>query len=189
MKENTTRYAVLGLLSIMPCSGYDLKKLADMSVSHFWSENYGHIYPVLHALEAEGMVATVEKEPSQTQGRPPKTVYRITEKGSLELNDWLKKPAEHHPLRNELLLKIFLAVDLPASNVKEKLAREKEMHAKQLEGLRGIEAMLKSQEPYKSQKALPLWLATIDMGKRFSRTVMEWCDATARSLGEQTIDS
>ncbi len=189
MKENTTRYAVLGLLSITPCSGYDLKKLSDMSISHFWSENYGHIYPVLHSLEAEGMVEMVAKDSQQTQGRPPKNVYRITEKGSQELEEWLKKPAEHHPFRNELLLKLFLAVDIPVSNVKEKLTEEHEIAARQLQDLQGIEAMLKSQEPYKSQKALPLWLATIDFGKRFSRTVMEWCDETARSLEERATDS
>ncbi|HVO38700.1 MAG TPA: PadR family transcriptional regulator [Spirochaetia bacterium] len=179
-KENTTRYAVLGVLGIMPCSGYDIKKIADMSISHFWSENYGHIYPVLRSLEAEGMVT---KESQQTPGRPPKNVYRITERGFQELQEWLSKPAQYHPFRNELLLKLFLAWNLPASNVREKLEKERERNLRNLETFRGIEAMLKGSEPYKSQKGLPLWLATLDYGKRFSQAVIEWCDETMRTLG------
>ncbi len=178
-KENTTRFAILGLLSLAPCSGYDLKKLADFSISHFWSENYGHIYPVLRTLEAEGLVA---KESQQTRGRPQQNVYRITEKGSVELNEWLKKPVEYHPFRNELLLKIFFATDIPLGNVKEKLQRERERQAKELEILLGTEAMLKNNEPYMSHKGQPLWLVTVELGKRISKTLIEWCDAMLDSF-------
>ncbi|MGO9412356.1 MAG: PadR family transcriptional regulator [Spirochaetia bacterium] len=178
-KENTTKYAVLGVLSMMPCSGYDIKKISDMSISHFWSENYGHIYPVLRLLEADGMVS---RESQQTQGRPPKSVFRVTEKGSRALNEWLLKPAEYHPYRNELLLKIFLARDIPVENVKEKILRERKLNEERLETLTGIEEMLRTAEPYRSQKSLPLWLITIDLGKRVSRTQIEWCDQTTRTL-------
>src|SRR5271157_2533087 len=100
-RTNTTRYALLGVLRIAPFSGYDIKKLCDMSISYFWSENYGHIYPMLRKLEAEGLVT---KESQQTQGRPPKNVYRITQKGTDELREWLLKPAQDHPMRFELML-------------------------------------------------------------------------------------
>ncbi|HUI72644.1 MAG TPA: PadR family transcriptional regulator [Spirochaetia bacterium] len=182
-KENTTRYAILGLLSINPCSGYDLKKMADMSISHFWSENYGHIYPVLRILESEGMVT---RESRQSPGRPPKSVYRITDKGSRALDEWLRKPVEYHPFRNELLLKIFLARDVPLENVREKLVRERENSEKRLRTLEGIEQMLQNSEPYRSQRSLPLWLVTVDLGKRYSKTQIEWCDASLASLEKQS---
>lgn len=185
-KENTTKYAVLGLLSITPCSGYDLKKFSDMSISHFWNENYGHIYPVLRSLEAEGMVT---KQSRQTQGRPPKQVYHITEKGSSFLKEWLLKPAEYHPPRFELLLKLFLAQDLPVSNVREKLLRDREINMRHLETFRGIEQMLRTSEPYRSQKALPLWLATLDYGKRNAHAAIEWCDETLRTLGAEKTNT
>jgi len=44
-KENKTKYSILGLLSRAPMSGYDIKKLTDNSISHFWHENFGHITP------------------------------------------------------------------------------------------------------------------------------------------------
>ena len=179
-KESTTKYAILGLLSLTPCSGYDIKKIADMSISHFWSENYGNIYPALRVLEAEGLV---ERESGQTPGRPPKSVYRITEQGSRELKDWLMRPPENHPFRNELLLKLFLAWDAPLPVIEESLQRESEKQKANLETYLGIEQMLKNNEPYKSQKALPLWLATVDYGKRAAVAAVEWCEATIQSLG------
>jgi len=178
-KENTTKYAVLGVLSIMPCSGYDIKKISDMSISHFWSENYGHIYPVLRILESEGMVT---KESQQAQGRPPKNVFRITAKGTRALEEWLQKPVEYHPFRNELLLKIFFARDIPRENVKQKIQTELEKSKEMLQTLLGIEGMLQSSEPYRSQKSLPLWLVTIDLGKRVAQAQIEWCEQTIRTL-------
>ena len=51
-KENKTKYAILGLLSLAPMSGYDIKIITDNSIGHFWNENFGHIYPVLGRMEA-----------------------------------------------------------------------------------------------------------------------------------------
>lgn len=178
-KENTTRYAVLGLLSITPCSGYDLKKMSDMSISHFWNENYGHIYPVLRSLEADGMAT---RETRQTPGRPPRSVYQITEAGRRALGEWLQKPVEYHPYRMELLLKLFFAADVPPENVREKLLRERRLNEERLQTYDGIGKMLKNTEPHRSQKALPLWLATLDYGTRLATMSVEWCDQTMRSL-------
>ena len=43
------------LLSWKPMSGYDIKKLVDAGLSHFWNENYGQIYPTLESLVKEGL--------------------------------------------------------------------------------------------------------------------------------------
>ncbi|HET6451932.1 MAG TPA: PadR family transcriptional regulator [Spirochaetia bacterium] len=178
-KENTTKYAVLGLLRVRPCSGYDLKKFSDMSLAHFWSENYGHIYPVLKQLKASKSVASEER---QTPGRPPKSVYRITEKGIRELEQWLGKPAERHPYRNEMLLKMFLSRDGSAPHLKDKVRAAREQSAVSLATFKAIEERLKTSEPERSQPSLPLWLATLDFGKRTTQAEIEWCDATLRML-------
>jgi hypothetical protein len=44
-RATTSRYALLGMLSLGPGSGYDLKKRIEGSLAHFWSESYGQIYP------------------------------------------------------------------------------------------------------------------------------------------------
>ncbi len=70
-KVNKTKFAILGMLSIAPMSGYDMKKRFDSSVAHFWNENYGHIYPVLGRLEKEGLVT---KKTELPQGKPLRKV-------------------------------------------------------------------------------------------------------------------
>ena len=57
-KENKSRYALLGMLSLTSMSGYDLKKAIDLSVRHFWQENYAQIYPMLKQLTKEGLTTS-----------------------------------------------------------------------------------------------------------------------------------
>ena len=51
-----TAKALLGLLSIGPMSGYDLRQLIPWSIGQFWNESYGQIYPALKQMTADGLV-------------------------------------------------------------------------------------------------------------------------------------
>lgn len=176
---NKTKYAILGLLSMSPMSGYDIKKFSDLSISHFWNENYAHIYPVLKEMEKENLVV---KETMQSGGRPPKNVYSITEKGKNELDEWLLQPAEDRPPREELLLKFFFSANVPLENLLEKLKAEKEKNQRHIKEYTTIENMLKTDKNIKKQKGLPLWLATLSFGKSHCKAVIKWCDETSKSL-------
>jgi len=55
-KPNKTRYAVLGMLSMQPSSGYEIKKMMEQSTDHFWREGDSSIYPILKQLLEEGML-------------------------------------------------------------------------------------------------------------------------------------
>jgi len=88
-RENTSRYAVLGMLTRGPRTGYDIRREIYGSVRHFWSESYGQVYPVLHQLVQDGL-ATVVVEPGV--GRPERRVYRLAETGWAELRRWLVQP-------------------------------------------------------------------------------------------------
>ena len=50
-RANTSRHAILGVLGFCPMSGYDVKKLIERSIAHFWNESYGQIYPILNRLK------------------------------------------------------------------------------------------------------------------------------------------
>ena len=43
-------FAILGFLNYHPYSGYDLKKIFDTSVSHFWPADQSQIYRTLSRL-------------------------------------------------------------------------------------------------------------------------------------------
>ncbi|NMM64281.1 PadR family transcriptional regulator [Clostridium sp. P21] len=178
-KINKTKYAILGVLSQMSGSGYDIKKCCDNSISYFWNENYGHIYPVLKKMEEEELIV---KRVEQNEGRPSKNVYSITEKGSEELRKWLMLPIESSPLRSELLLKIFWSKDIPVENIIEKIKTEKEKAEKNLQEYSKVEEILKAQEGREDKKNLLLWLTTLNYGKYDDEAKIKWCEETLKSL-------
>jgi DNA-binding PadR family transcriptional regulator len=120
-KENKTKYALLGVLSLGPASGYDIKKYCDASIAHFWNENYGHIYPVLRQMEAEGLVG---RKTEMNEGKA-RHVYHMTEQGRTALLDWLAVPSETPSTRYEFLLKMYFSSEIPTSTVIGRLEESK----------------------------------------------------------------
>ena len=104
-RKNKTWYAILGLLSWKPMSGYDIHKLVDMGLSHFWSESYGQLFPTLSRLVEEGLAS---RGGDTGTGRRKKHIYRITAKGRRAFRNWLGEPSDEPRVRNELQLKFFL---------------------------------------------------------------------------------
>lgn len=179
-KNNKTKYAILGALSIKPCSGYDIKKFCDQSLSHFWNENFGHIYPVLRQMEAEG---TIAKKTEYSGGRPPRNVYQIQDKGREELNKWLLMPVDADcPVRLELLLKMSFSVSIPIENVIQKIEKEKEKVIERLEKYLIHEKGIMNEKRIQDEQSLQLWLATIRYGISEARSRIVWCDDTIKSF-------
>lgn len=180
MKENNkSKFAILGALSINSGSGYDIKKFSDFSVSHFWNENYAHIYPVLKELEENGLVSSTE---GKNVGRPAKTIYSITQEGKNELADWLTKPVEHAPVRNELLLKIFYSYDMPKESIIRILEDQKRQQLTKIEEYIAAEEMLTGNEHLRTQRGFPLWLSTIRYGVMHSKSCIQWCEDTIKAV-------
>jgi PadR family transcriptional regulator AphA len=177
--KSKTRYALLGILNIYPMSGYDLKKFCDEVVSQFWHENYAHIYPVLKELEKEGLAT---KKSEQTEKRPPKNVYYITEKGKSELREWLLKPAESVPVRYEFILKLFFSADVPAEHLINVMKQFREENEKTLEILAQSERDALSDKTEEKQKSIKLMLITINCGKHECEAMIKWCDETLEIL-------
>ena len=71
-------YAILGFLNYRPLSGYDLKKVFDNSVRHFWPADQSQIYRTLTKLAEQGYV---EQEIVRGLDRPDRKEYRITPAG------------------------------------------------------------------------------------------------------------
>jgi DNA-binding PadR family transcriptional regulator len=105
-RASRTPYVVLGILGVLdpkPLSGYDIKHLIDGTISHFWAESFGQIYPVLKQLAAEKLI----RARATTENGRKKILYAITAKGEKRLAAWLEEPPEEGPKREELILKLF----------------------------------------------------------------------------------
>src|SRR5207247_6193606 len=88
MKTNAVTPVVLGLLSLAPRSGYDIKTVVDRSTRFFWAASYGQIYPELRRLEEEGLIEG-EDAPNGGRGR---RVFKLTGAGHEALGAWLQLP-------------------------------------------------------------------------------------------------
>ena len=180
MPDASTRYALLGLLTLAPktgASGYDLRQWAENSIGHFWRESYGQIYPVLKDLARDGLVTV---RAGAGSGKRERIVYAITAAGRKQLLDWLAKPARIQPPRNEGLLKLFFGVGAPDGSNTARVRSLQQVHEGLLTRYDAVEREITGK--YHDHPALPYWLMTLDLGQRGSRMVVEWCDATLRKL-------
>ncbi len=179
-KENKSRFALLGMLSVQPMSGYDLKKNIEYSVGHFWQENYAQIYPILKQLTDEGLTTyTIDKH----QGRPERYVYELTDKGWEALRQWLGEPFEVRGERNELLLKLFFGDLVPLSVSLEHIEQYRARQEHLLEIYQRTEAELRDR--WRGDPRLAYWLLTLRQGKAIARALFAWCDEARALLEEQ----
>ena len=168
---NRTRLALLGFLSWGPQSGYGMRKVIDGSVSNFWTESYGRIYPMLKELEEEGLATSREK---QTPGGRPTKIYAITEAGLRELGNWLGQPPAPINRRNELLLKLFFAARSERSKHEAMVEAFRESRLADLEHFAETRATLENAiEP---PRDLRYWLMTLRYGELEAEAHLAWCD-------------
>lgn len=177
MREGKSKYAILGMLSIEPMSGYDIKKEVETSISNFWTESYGQIYPVLRNLIAEKLVTkTVEREP----GKPDRHVYALTARGRQELRRWLRTGFAPKIQRDEFLLKLFFGEEIPTKANIAQVEQFRELQRGLLKKYGAVEKQIA--RDYADNSNLPYWLMTVRYGQHVSRALLQWCDKTLAEL-------
>jgi PadR family transcriptional regulator, regulatory protein AphA len=176
-RVNPTEFAILGLLAAEPRSGYDIKKEVEERLSHFWSESFGHIYPMLRRLHERGLV---EMEVERQDGKPDRKVYHLTDEGRSALRDWFAEPVSPLRPRNELLLRIFLGrhaedADL-LRDVREQGARARES----LSRLKAVQARIQTEAGDHPDRRY--WGLVLDYGVRVLGTLAEWSEDAEAAL-------
>lgn len=171
--RNRSKFAILGILNIAPGSGYDIKKYCDTVISNIWSENYGHIYPMLKSLEKEGLIEQVSQE---NAGR--KIQYRTTQTGKEELMSWLCEETVSQPLRSEFMLKFLFSNNLPKENGIRMLTEYREQQRVKLDGYYNMMNELDSGIKEISKEREMYLRATLRRGILSGESMIEWCDET-----------
>jgi len=176
--SNTTQYAILGLLTIEPMSGYDLGKNLPETLNYFWAESNGQIYPALKRLVADDLIAAVATQPV---GRRVKQKYALTPAGRKRLEEWLAKPPRLQPPRNELLLKVFLGHSAPKGALTEHIARIKRQHEETLALFKSGRDSLRKEHAGSSH--FRYWMLCLEHGIRMRQAQIDWCNSALRALG------
>lgn len=171
-----TRFALLGMLTLEPMSGYDIRKTVDASIAHFWNESYGQIYPMLKGMAREGLVRC---KPERKAARH-RQVYAITAQGREVLERWLAEPAGRQPVRNPLLLKLFFARNASRQAPLCHLEQHRAAEQAELIRFRAMERELVSR--HARHPDLPYWLLTLRFGLRHCEADIRWADEALAEL-------
>jgi DNA-binding PadR family transcriptional regulator len=108
----SVKQALLALLEEGPRYGYQLRAQFEQRTGATWPLNVGQVYTTLTRLERDGLV---EGTGADGEGH---VVYRITEAGRGEVATWFTTPvARSQPPRDELAIKLALAVTVPGVDV------------------------------------------------------------------------
>lgn len=169
MKINKSRYAVMGLLSMGPMSGYDIKKKFEKIAANFWNESYGQIYPILKRLSAEGLATrTIQKQ----TGKPDRHIYELTEEGHKELKKWLLEPVQQHVGRHEILLKLFFGSLNKVEDNIQQVKHYQAIHENELQELQSIKKLMKDE--HHDSPHLPYLLMTVRFGELVNEAYLKW---------------
>jgi PadR family transcriptional regulator AphA len=172
---NAVTPVILGMLSLRPRSGYDIKTVVDRSTRFFWAASYCQIYPELRRLEEEGLI---EGEDAPSGGRS-RRVYKLTKAGRDALREWLFGPTVTIEYRDESLLRLFFADALPREDALLLLEGRKKGHEQYLEVLRENEALPGGKDPDFVDLVLR-W------GIEFNEWGAQWCEKHLKRLRNET---
>ena len=166
--------AILGFLNYRPFTGYDLKKVFDSSVRHFWTADQSQIYRTLNRLTEKGWA---EMEKIEQENRPARKEYRVTESGRAALQEWLLAPLPVGDNRSASLVQVFFSGQLSDEEVLEMFERIAGLMRAGLETLEQVpQNMGNYQATGQSPREFYFWMLTLDFGITSARANVAWVE-------------
>ena len=121
----SVRQALLALLEQGPMYGYQLRAEFEQRTGATWPLNVGQVYTTLARLERDGLVEQVAGEAGEADA-DGHVVYRVTDPGRAEVSEWFTTPVPRtQPPRDELAIKLALAVTVPGVDVGTVIQRQR----------------------------------------------------------------
>ncbi|GAA4660693.1 PadR family transcriptional regulator [Arthrobacter cryoconiti] len=122
------RHSLLALLQEGPRYGYQLRGEFEERTGATWPLNIGQVYTTLDRLERD---ALVQKDGDDGEGH---VVYSVTDTGRAEVAEWFAAPvAQTNPPRNELAIKLALALTVECVNVTAVIQTQRTASIRQLQ--------------------------------------------------------
>jgi DNA-binding PadR family transcriptional regulator len=171
----SVRHALLALLSEGPKYGLQLRQEFELRTGDVWPLNGGQVYLTLQRLERD---ALIESDDADSEGS--QKAFRLTPSGGRELDEWLRTPPETvPPPRDELVIKILVALRVPEIDVAELL----QIHRRHLVELMQQYTQLKSQAAEDD-----LGLALVVDAQLFRlEAVVRWLDTADARLARRPV--
>ena len=172
----SVRHALLALLAEGPKYGLQLREEFVERTGEVWPLNVGQVYTTLQRLERDGLV---ESDDAADPG--PQKGFRITEGGEQELAGWLRTPPDlAAPPRDELVIKVLVAVRIPGVNVHDVI----QVHRRYL-----VELMQQWTRLKEAEADSDLGLALVIDAELFRLdSVIRWLDAADGRLRRASLE-
>lgn len=127
------RFAMLGLISRRPMTGYEIAKEFSGVLGALWEARHSQIYPELKKLTQEGLLCY---ETAISGEVLEKKVYSITQAGKYVFMDWLlSDEEEYRPARDNLRVRLFFCEHMTHDQLHALLEREMGRHNTRLSWL------------------------------------------------------
>jgi len=175
-RTQSTQYPVLGLLCIKPMSGYDLRADVEGTLSSFWRESEGQIYPTLRMLEETGQIVRIEGK--RNQGRE-RQVYAITDLGRERLRAWIAEEPRMQSPRNEFLLKVWMMRHGPKGAVLAHIRQHRQQVAIRMAAAVELQKLVERNDKFPD---FPVWQTLFRYGVLMRQAELSWCDETLALL-------
>jgi DNA-binding PadR family transcriptional regulator len=173
----SVRHALLALLSEGSKYGLQLRQEFESRTGEVWPLNVGQVYLTLQRLERDELV---ESDGGDREG--PQKMFRITAAGADELAAWLRTPPDlANPPRDELVIKVLVALRLPAVDVPGLL----QTHRRHLVELMQRYTRIKA-DAGPDDLSLPL-VADAELFRL--EGVVRWIDAVEARLRQRPVDA
>ena len=126
----SVKHALLSLLEQEPMYGYQLRQEFETRTGGTWPLNVGQVYTTLTRLERDGLVEPAGHDGAAGQDGETQTQtqvrYRLTDTGHAEVATWFTTPVTRtQPARDELAIKLALAVTVPGVDVGTLIQRQR----------------------------------------------------------------
>ncbi|GAC1449910.1 MAG: helix-turn-helix transcriptional regulator [Pseudarthrobacter sp.] len=170
------RHSLLALLQEQPRYGYQLRVEFENRTGATWPLNIGQVYTTLDRLERDGLVSN---DGGDSEGH---VVYSITAAGRAEVKGWFAAPVERaNPPRNELAIKLALAVTLPGVDVQGVI------QAQRVASIRALQDYTKSRrDTAATQRAADTaWLLVLDSLIFQTEAEVRWLDLCEARMVQQ----
>ena len=165
----SVRQALLALLEQGPMYGYQLRSEFELRTGSTWPLNVGQVYTTLTRLERDGLVSAAGAD---VEGH---VVYRVTEEGREEVATWFTTPvARTQPPRDELAIKLALAVTVPGVDVGTVIQQQRGATMRALQDYTRLKRDGRAARP--SESADMAWSLVLDSLVFAAEAEVRWLD-------------
>ena len=182
------RQSLLALLEGEPRYGYQLRQEFEHRTGGTWPLNVGQVYSTLARLERDGLVEPVG---STDDGNDAQVFYAITYAGREAVRAWFASPVERDaPARDELAIKLALAVTVPGVDVRDVLQRQRTATIRALQHYTRLKTTPEHEGDQPADLAWSLVLESLIFAAEAEVRWLDHCEARlARAAGTPAVPS